>query len=143
MRGGGNRVKLEIELLVITSVALMLPKDLVVGGFDALAVGVNDVEERSFHMGDSEVLSVCAIYGPVVVPVLVMSSVSFQVEDLSVEGGDSPEVSVDLVQLESLLVSIIAGGEVVLGALAETGGETLSTAFDLDANIFSVGDVFS
>ena len=90
-------VELEIELLVGVSVAVPLVKILVVGGVYALVVGVNNFEVSSIDWGDSEMLSVCAIYGPVVVSVAVVASVSFQVEDLSVEGGDSPEVSVDLV----------------------------------------------
>ncbi len=94
---GGDGVELEIELLVGVSVAVPLVKILVVGGVYALVVGVNNFEESSIDGGDSEMLSVGAIYGPVVVSVAVVTSVSFQVEDLSVEGGDSPEVSVDLV----------------------------------------------
>ncbi len=134
-------VELETELLVGFSVAVPLVNILVVGGGSALVVGVYNFEESSFDGGDSEMLSVGTIYGPVVVSVAVVASVSFQVEDLSVEGGDSPEVPVDLVQLVSLLVFIVAGGEVVLGALAEASGDTVSIGSDLDANILSVRNI--
>ena len=87
-------------------------------------------------------LSIGAIYGPVVVSVAVMAGVSFQVEDLSVEGSDSPEISMDLVQLVSLLVSVgITKREVVLGALAEASGDAVSISSSLDTNVFSVGNI--
>ena len=92
-----DRVELEIELLVMSSMAVPLVDILVVGGVSAFSVGINYSEERSFDGDNSEMLSVCAIYGPVVVSIAVVASVSFQVEDLSVEGGDSPKVSVNLV----------------------------------------------
>ncbi len=73
-----------------------------------LVVGIDNFEEWSLNRDDSEVLRVGAIYGPVVVSVAVMTLVSFQVKDLSLESCDSRKLSVDLLQLVSLLVSILA-----------------------------------
>ncbi len=137
-----NGVKLKIEILIRTSTARPLVNIPVVGGVNALFIGINNIEEWFFFgRGEFEVLRFGFIYRRVLVPAAGSGQVSFQVKDLSVEGGDSPEVSVNLVQLESLLVTIVTGGEFVYSSLGEICGETSSNGFDLDTNIFSVRNI--
>jgi len=77
--------------------AVPLMKVMIIRSINTFVINIDNFKESTFNKCDSEVLSIGSINRPVVVSIAIMSSISFQIEDLSVEGSDSPKISINFV----------------------------------------------